>query len=130
MNKKILLGLGIILIAIITSLIIIFLPKKEGSKTIELSYKTNGGVPYKWEYSIEDSSVVKLEKTYVVEDKNKDGMVGAPIITNYVFKGLKEGTSKVIFKYVSIVDGSIDKEEVNTLKVDKNNNISLVTESK
>lgn len=125
MNKKLFIGLGIIIIGIAIALIVVFYPSKEGSKTIELSYKSNGGVPYKWEYTIEDTSIVQIEKTYVLEDTNVDGRVGGPIITNYVFKGLKEGTTTVTFKYVSIVDGSVDKEEVNTLKVDKNKNISL-----
>ena len=99
-----------------------------GEKTLELSYKTNAGVPYKWEYEIEDPSVVELEKTYEVENKNKDGITGAPITTNYVFRGLKEGTTKVTFKYVSIIDSSVSKEDINLIKVDKNKNISLIVD--
>ena len=98
----------------------------ESSKTLELTYNTNGGVPYEWKYEIEDSSIVKFVKSYVVEDKNKDGMVGAPISTNYVFKGLKKGKTTITFKYVSMTDGTVDKEEKVTIKVDKNKNISLV----
>ena len=44
---------------------------------------------------------------------------------NYVFKGLKEGKTTIIFKYVSL-DGEVVKEEKQTVKVDKNKNISLV----
>ena len=117
---------------IISSILIVFCllltgcnNNAHGSKELELTYKSNGGVPYEWKYEIEDPSIVEFVKSYVIEDKNKEGMTGAPISTNYVFKGLKEGTTVVTFKYVSIVDGSIDKEEKNTIKVDKYKNISL-----
>ena len=53
-------------------------------------------------------------------------MVGAPIKRKYVFKGLKEGTTTIIFRYVSITDGKVSEEEINNIKVDKNKNISLI----
>ena len=129
MNKKVIIGLitGVIIIAL--AIVLLFVFKKNDPVNVELFYKTNGGVPYKWEYTIEDPSIVKLESSYVVEDQNNDGMVGAPIKTKYIFRGLKSGTTSVTFKYVSVVDGSVDKEEKNTLKVDKDLNVSLVTDS-
>lgn len=129
MNKKVLFAIILGVVVLVASIICLFVLKNNNPVNVELIYKSNGGVPYKWEYTIEDPSIVKLEDSYVVEDKNEDGMVGAPIKTKYIFKGLKEGVTTVTFKYVSIVDGSIEKEEVNTLKVDKNNNTSLVLES-
>ena len=47
--------------------------------------------------------------------------------TNYIFEGVKKGATTVIFRYVSIIDNSIEKEEIITLKVDENRNISLNT---
>ena len=119
--KKIVVGILVMFCLFLTGCI----NNTNGSKELELTYKSNGGVPYEWKYEIEDPSIVEFVKSYVIEDKNKEGMTGAPISTNYVFKGLKEGTTVVTFKYVSIVDGSIDKEEKNTIKVDKYKNISL-----
>ena len=133
MNKKliiIMVAFALLIIAALVCFIVFKNNKDEGSKALELSYQTNGGVPYEWKYEIEDPSIVKLDNSYVAKNENNDGRVGAPIITNYVFKGLKEGTTTVTFKYVSIVDGSLDKEEKNTIKVDKNLNISLVGQNK
>ena len=97
-------------------------------KTLELTYNTNGGVPYEWKYEIEDKNIVEFVKSYEIENNNN--MVGAPISTNYVFKGLKKGTTTITFKYVNIIDGTIEKEEKLNIKVDKNKNISLVANVK
>ena len=80
----------------------------DSSKQLELTY----------------SSIVKLVKKYTV-DKEKGIIEGGNIDINYVFKGLKEGKTTIIFKYVSL-DGEVVKEEKQTVKVDKNKNISLV----
>ena len=97
-------------------------------KTLELTYNTNGGVPYEWKYEIEDKNIVEFVKSYEVENNNN--MVGSPISINYVFKGLKKGTTTITFKYVNITDGTIEKEEKLNIKVDKNKNISLVANIK
>ena len=123
MNKKIILLSGILVFVILLFIGIKLIDSS--SKTLELTYKTNGGVPYKWEYEIEDEEVVKFIKSYVVKDENKNGKVGAPIYTNYVFKGLKKGTTTIKFKYISIVDQQEIKEEVINIKVDGNKNISM-----
>ena len=128
MKKKIMVLIGIILFILVV--VITILVFNSSSKTLELTYTTNGGVPYYWEYEIEDKSIVEFVKDYVVEDKNKGGLVGAPISTNYVFKGLKKGKTKITFKYVSVVDGTVAKEEVTKVLVDNNKNISLYMESK
>ena len=125
MNKKILIILGIIILLIIV-VVVIIINKDNDGKRIELTYKSNCGVPFKWEYTIEDPTIVEFVKSYELKNENKGAIVGAPIYTNYVFKGLKEGTTKVIFKYVSITDGHVAKEEVNTMQVDKNKNIAIV----
>ena len=98
---------------------------QSGYKELELTYKTNGGVPYKWEYKIEDESIVQFVKTKditSVEDKKLDG---GPVYINYIFKGVKEGKTTITFKYINIIDGSVEQEEKITVKVDKNKNISL-----
>lgn len=67
-----------------------------------------------------------MDRTYVIEDKNINGLVGAPVSTNYVFKGYKRGSTKVIFKLVNITDGKTLKEEEYILKVDYFKNVSVV----
>lgn len=130
MNKKVLILIGIIVVLLIGVVIICLNCFDESSKILELTYKQNAGVPYKWEYEIEDESIVKFVKSYVVEDDNKNGKVGAPIYTNYVFKGLKKGTTTITFKFINITNNKVEKEEVNKVKVDEFGNISLVIETK
>ena len=123
MNKK---SLFIIILAILFVVIGVIIFNTSGSKELELTYQTNGGVPYEWRYEIADESIVEFIRSYVVDNQNVDNTVGAPISTNYVFKGLKKGTTSITFKYVNVVDGTISKEEKHTIKVDSYKNISLV----
>lgn len=131
--KKILVPiLALVSIILCAVVVIIMVNKKEikwgdsTSKQIEFTYTVNGGVPYKWEYKIEDESIVSFVKSYVIEDKNVDGLVGAPISTNYVFKGLKEGITTVTFKYISLAENErVVRSEKHLLKVDKDGNIAL-----
>ena len=124
MNKKI--SIGIILVLVLSIVSIIKLSSNSsGSKELELTYKTNGGVPYKWEYEIEDESIVGFVKTKDITPEEDKELDGGPVYINYIFKGLKQGKTTIKFKYVNIVDGSIEKEEKITVKVDKNKNISL-----
>ena len=124
MKKKLVLGI-VILAIIVLAVVGIIIFKNVTPKKLELTYETNGGVPYRWEYVIDDESVVAFVKSYEVKNENKGGKVGAPIATNYVFKGLKEGTTMITFRYVSITDGTVDKEELIPVRVDKDKNLSL-----
>ena len=96
------------------------------SRTIEFTVETNGGVPYEWEYEIEDQSIVKYVETKEIENKNDGSLVGGLIKYNFVFKGIKKGTTKITLKYVSVVTGEIDKKEEYKVKVDTFKNISLL----
>lgn len=126
MNKKVVIGIGIIFLAVLFVVIKIIIPSTTGSKKLELTYKTNGGVPYKWEYKIEDESVVRCIETKDITSEDDNKLAGGPVYINYIFKGLKQGKTTITFKYVSIIDGSIEKEDKVTVKVDKFKNISLV----
>ena len=118
----------IVVLAIVTSIAMILANQNKGKKEVEITMDINAGIPFKWEYKISDEKIVKFIKQYVKEDNNKDGMVGAKVSTNYVFEGLKEGKTQVIFSFVDITDGTISKQEIYTLKVDKNKNIEIVSE--
>ena len=124
MIKKIL--IVFVIIIFIFSLFRYLSKKDESSKKIELTYKQSAGIPFRWEYEIEDESIVKFEKSYVIKVENKGGNVGAKVYTNYVFKGLKKGTTTITFKFVNFTNNQIVKEEKNIVKVDNNLNISLV----
>ena len=118
----------VVILAVVASIAMIIANQDKGDKQIELTMTINAGIPYKWEYKIKDTKIVKFVKQYVVEDKNTDGMVGAEVSTNYVFEGLKEGETEVVFRKVSLDGQDVAKEETYTLKVDKNKNIEIVSE--
>ena len=126
MNKKLIVGILLVL-AVVLCVVLYFIvsDNSDGHKELELTYKSNGGVPYKWEYKIEDESIVEFVKTKDITSKEDKKLDGGPVYTNYIFRGKKEGKTTITFKYVSIVDGSVDKEEKVTVKVDKYKNISL-----
>lgn len=125
MNKKVMVCISIILVVILLMILKVIIPSFSGNKELELTYKSNGGVPYKWEYKIEDESIVKFVRTKDITSKEDKKLDGGPVYTNYIFKGLKQGKTTITFKYTNIVDGSVDKEEKLTVKVDKYKNISL-----
>ena len=117
----------IIIIGVIAVVIIMNIKKEDSSKQLELTYDINAGIPFKWDFEIEDPSIVEFKKSYVVSNENKGGLVGGKIVTNYVFVGKKEGVTKVTFKYVSITDEEYPPlEEEHIIRVDKDLNISLV----
>ena len=126
MNKIVIIVLAF-LIVFLVALKLVIPSVKDNPKELELTYKISAGIPFKWEYEIEDESIVGFVKSYVVRDDNKGGKVGASVYTDYVFKGLKEGTTTIIFRTVSITgeypDSNIEK---NIVRVDKNLNVTLV----
>ena len=126
MNKKVMIGIVIIFAAVLFVVLKIVIPNTTGSKELELTYKTNGGVPYKWEYKIEDESIVEFVKTKDITSEEDKKLTGGPVYINYIFKGLKKGKTTITFKYVNITNGAIEKEDKIVVKVDKYKNISLI----
>ena len=125
-KKSIIKTIVIVVLAVVTSIAMIIANQNKDKKQVEITMDINAGIPFKWEFSINDENIVKFVKQYEKENENKNGIVGGNISTNYVFEGLKEGTTDVVFSYVSITDQEVVKEEIYTLKVDKNKNISIV----
>ena len=129
MNKKVMIGIGLVLVVVLFFVLdnIVFnkSEKPSGYKELELTYKTNAGVPYKWEFEIEDESIVELARTKdITSDEDKE-LDGGPVSINYVFRGLKKGKTTITFKYVNVTDGTIKNEDKVTVKVDKYKNIAL-----
>ena len=130
MNKIVLIVIGVLVVFCTMFFVIKKGTKVDNPKQLELTYEINAGIPFRWEYEIEDESIVKFVKSYVVKDENTGGKVGAPVYTNYVFEGLKEGTTTITFKYVNFADNYVSGERKHIVKVDKDNNISLIREEK
>lgn len=99
---------------------------EEKKERVELVYKINAGIPFKWVYEIEDESIVKFDESYQIKNDNIDGRSGGAIETKYVFKGIKEGTTTITFKYVSIDGDKIYEEYKHVVKVDNDNNATLI----
>ena len=135
MNTKLLIGIGVVVL-IIAVILVIVLPKKDdnndnkkNTKEIEITREINAGIPFKWEYEIKDKDIVEFSRSYVLKDDNTGGKVGASVYTNYVFKGLKEGTTTITFRVVSITgEYEPTNEETYKINVDKDLNISIVNE--
>ncbi|MCI9434544.1 MAG: protease inhibitor I42 family protein [Bacilli bacterium] len=121
MNKKLIIILTSLICILSITAIILF--NVDEGKTLEITVTTNGGVPYSWQYEIEDEEIVKFVKKYTIE--GDESLDGGPVSINFVFEGLKEGKTIVKLKYVNVKDNSIEKEKVYSVKVDKLKNISL-----
>ena len=122
-NKIVILLLVIILIG---GIYMIIKHIDNGHKKLEITRQINAGIPFRWEYEIEDPTVVEFVKSYVIENDNKGGKVGGKISTNYVFKGLKKGSTKIKFNYVHFTENKVDSTDEFTVRVDDNLNISIV----
>lgn len=93
---------------------------------LELTYEINAGIPFRWEYEILDNSVVEFVRSYVLKDENEERLItGGPVYTNYVFKGLKEGSTTITFKLVSITNECKPEIVIHNIKVDKDLNIFI-----
>ena len=125
MNKKtwIFIIIAVLIILCIGGIVLFIAHHKKNTKELVLTYEINAGIPFSWEIEIEDSDVVELARRYVSRDDNKGAIVGASVYTDYVFKGLKEGETTIIFQLVNINDMSVEQEEKHYVKVDKDLNI-------
>ncbi len=124
---KVLLIIGIILVLIGVIMLIKKL-KKHSINELEITKVISAGIPFKWEFEIEDSSIIEYANKYVIKDENKGGIVGAKVHTNYVFKGLKEGKTNIIFKLVNFTNNQVDTVDKHLVIVDTNLNIKEVIE--
>ena len=104
----------------------LFKKKNNSSKKIEISYDISSGIPFRWEYEIEDNTIVELIKKETKGEKTRVPICGGQLNIKYIFKGLKEGKTKIIFKLVNFADNYIDREEVYNISVDNNLNIKII----
>ncbi len=121
----------IVFIILICSIFLVIknkiIKKNNNPNELELTYEINAGIPFKWQYVIEDESIIEFVRSYVIRDDNKGGLVGASVYTNYVFRGLKEGTTTITFQYVNFTDDNrVHGERKHIVKVDDALHVSLV----
>ena len=123
MNKKTIIPLiiALFIIIIITTSTIIYL---KNEKTAKIELKTNAGIPFKWEYKIEDKSIVKLKDKKSKSTNNH--LAGGPIYETYIFEGLKEGKTIITFNFVNFTNNQIDKTEQYQIIIDKNKKITII----
>ena len=109
---------------IIFFLINYFLNDKKETGIFEIIERTNAGIPYEWKYEIKDKNIVKhIETNYV--DKAKGDMTGGPVDVHFKFKALKKGNTTIRFRYLSIVNESVDVDKSYNIYVDKNLNVKI-----
>lgn len=124
--KKYILFIALFIIGVIIGYFSVSLFIDKSSRQIELTQKTNAGVPYEWEYEIENENIVKFVKKYTIEVNKNEQLEGGALSVNYVFKGNKKGITTVTFRYRNITTNKVEKESVYKLKVDKYKRISLI----
>ena len=90
--------------------------KKENKNLLDITYNESSGIPFKWEYEIEDNTICEFAKTISKVEKTKEPICGGKVDTHFLFKGLKQGTTKIIFKYVNFADNYLS--EINTYTIE------------
>ena len=130
MAFKLLIIFGIIVVIGGVIILILGIVTKSNKKDFELTYKISAGIPFRWEVDIADKSIVQFVNSYVVRNENVGGMVGAPIYTNYVFRGLRQGKTDIIFKFVNFTNNEVSREERYKVLVDNNLKIVILETNK
>lgn len=116
----------VILIIVLTKIISIY--KKMKNKYLIINKKISAGIAFKWEFEIEDKTKVEFIENRVLKNKAKKNLCGGPIYTDYIFRGLSQGETKIIFRFKSITNEHPDSVEEYIVRVDEHNNIYLVKE--
>ncbi len=89
-------------------------------KTAEVVVEAQGSIPYDWEYTIADTSIIKFKE--IKEDTNEDSediMLGGGKEQHYIFEGLKEGTTTIKFELKSFVSTDIAETKEFNVSVGK-----------
>ena len=108
MKKNITVGIIILAIVVIAICIRIGSTNKKSNyqnktnNTAEIVMQINGGIPYDWEYAIEDTSIVKFKETKETANNNDSDemLIGGENDQIYIFEGIKEGKVYFIIKVV------------------------------
>lgn len=95
-------------------------------KTAEVVVEAQGSIPYEWEYTIADTSIIKFKETKeVTNDDSEEIMLGGGTEQHYIFEGLKEGTTTIKFELKSFVGSDIAETKNFDVSVDKNLKVTI-----
>ena len=128
MKKGIISGIIILAIVIIGICIGTKSPDKSNSnqtnisdRTAEVVVEAQGSIPYDWEYTIADTSIIKFKETKeVTNDDSEEVMLGGGTEIHYIFEGLKEGTTTIKFELKSFVSSDVAETKNFDVSIDKN----------
>lgn len=101
--------------------------KKKNQNILEIKYDISSGIPFRWEYEIENKKICELTKSTAKGEKTKEPICGGNVETTYFFKGLKRGITIIRFKLINIGDGYISKIDEYKIEVDENLKINLIS---
>lgn len=102
--------------------------EKEESNVLIIKKDISSGIPFRWEFEIENKDICEYIKKESKGEKTKEPLCGGKIETIYCFKGIKEGTTKIIFKYKNFADNYISQIEEYKVVVD--NQLKIKIDSK
>ena len=133
MKKGIISGIIILAIVIIGICIGVKSPDKSNSnqtnisdRTAEVFVESQGSIPYDWEYTIADTSIIKFKETKeVTNDDSEEVMLGGGKEQRYIFEGLKEGTTTIKFELKSFVSTDVAETKNFDVSVDKNLKVTI-----
>lgn len=121
---------GILILAII--IIVICIGTRNTNKsntsntTAEVVVEAQGSIPYDWDYTIADTSIVKFKELKEdTNDNSEEVMLGAGKQQHYIFEGLKEGTTTIKFELKSFVGSDIAETKNFDVSVDKNLKVTI-----
>ena len=103
MNKKIILGIGI-LIAIVITFFVLFMPQAKSGEIIKIKegdefsivLGSNPSTGYQWELEFDSDYIQLIDKKY----KQHKPMPGSPSEVTFEFLGLKSGKTEISFSYL------------------------------
>lgn len=123
MNKRLLIIFGCLIAVIVLVVIIVLTQVNKKSNVGEIVLRTNGGIPYVWNYTIEDESVVKYKE--LVTDNKEPKYNGGKVDEHHYFEGIKEGSTTIKFEFKDIRDDSVQKTQEYNVTVDNKLNITI-----
>lgn len=99
-------------------------------KNLEITYDISAGIPFRWEYEIEDTTICEFVESKSICEKAKEPICGGKVEISYIFRGLKSGKTRIIFKLINFADNYLSRVDEYNIKVDKGNIIILSKDKK
>ena len=98
---------------------------ENNSKLLEIKYNLSSGIPFKWEYKIENNEICEFIKCESKGEKTKEPICGGNVETSYYFKGIKKGKTSILFKCINYADNYQIKTDEYKILVDESLNIII-----